>query len=288
MEANRQQFRFCGEGSKLHGRLPSAISPDCLMRTTSAVLLALLLLAAPGAAQAQFTYTTNNGAITLAEYTGSGGAVAISNFVASIGDYAFSGCTGLTGVTIPDGVTSIGEGVFNDCTSLGSVLFPGSLTNIGYFAFQGCNGLTTVTLPGSVSSIGYGAFQLCPSLSSAYFQGNAPDTNSPVFIGFEYATVYYLPGATGWAEFAANTGLSPILWNPMILTGNAGFGLTNNQFRFNVTGTTNIPIVVEACANLANPVWISLTNVTLTNGLFHFSEPLQAGSPARYYRIGSP
>jgi hypothetical protein len=258
------------------------------MKTTSPVLLALLLLAATGAAQAQFTYTTNNGAITLAGYTGSGGAVVISNFVTSVGDYAFSGCTGLTGVTIPDSVTSIGEETFNDCTSLGSVLFSGSLTNIGYFAFEGCNSLTTVTIPGSVSGIGYGAFQLCPSLSRAYFQGNAPDTNSAVFIGFEYATVYYLPGTTGWAEFAANTGLAPILWNPLIQSGNAGFGLTNNQFRFNVTGTANIPIVVEACADLANPVWISLTNVTLTNGLFHFSDPVPEGGSSRFYRISSP
>jgi hypothetical protein len=32
----------------------------------------------------------------------------------------------------------------------------------------------------------------------------------------------------------------------------------------------------------------ALTNVTLTNGLFHFSEPLQPNTPARYYRIASP
>jgi hypothetical protein len=46
--------------------------------------------------------------------------------------------------------------------------------------------------------------------------------------------------------------------------------------------------VVEASTNLANPVWTPLTNVTLTNGLFHFSESAQPNSAGRYYRIRSP
>jgi len=62
----------------------------------------------------------------------------------------------------------------------------------------------------------------------------------------------------------------------------------NNQFGFDISSTNTIRIVVEACTNLANPVWTPLTNVTLTTGSFYFSEPIQAGSPSRYYRISSP
>ena len=38
--------------------------------------------------------------------------------VTSIGAYAFSGCTGLTEITIPDSVSSIGFTAFSNCSSL--------------------------------------------------------------------------------------------------------------------------------------------------------------------------
>ena len=46
-----------------------------------------------------------------------------------------------------------------------------------------------------------------------------------------------------------------MLWNPLIQASGTSFGVQSSQFGFNITGTTNIPIVVEACTNLANPQW---------------------------------
>src|ERR1051325_10680402 len=69
-------------------------------------------------AQAQdFTYTTNNGTITITGYTGPGGNVTIPSVITGlpvtvIGDKAFYFVTGLTGVNIPDSVTSIGDDGF--------------------------------------------------------------------------------------------------------------------------------------------------------------------------------
>lgn len=38
-----------------------------------------------------------------------------------IGDYAFSNCSSLTSITIPDSVTTIGNSVFGGCSSLSSI-----------------------------------------------------------------------------------------------------------------------------------------------------------------------
>ncbi|MDR1787882.1 MAG: leucine-rich repeat protein [Treponema sp.] len=80
---------------------------------------------------------------------GKTGAYTIPSSVTSIGDYAFSGCTGLTSVTIGASVTSIGNYAFYVCTGLTSVTIPGSVTSIGSQAFRDCNGLTSVTFEGS-------------------------------------------------------------------------------------------------------------------------------------------
>ena len=113
-------------------------------------MLLLLLLAVPAVAQAQFTYTTNNGAITITKYTGLGGAVTIPSTinglpVTLIGSLAFNWCTSLTSVTIPGGV-DIGQYAFNGCTNLSSVTIGGGVTRIGLCAFAGCASLPSVTI----------------------------------------------------------------------------------------------------------------------------------------------
>ncbi|MBO5706614.1 MAG: leucine-rich repeat domain-containing protein, partial [Bacteroidaceae bacterium] len=86
--------------------------------------------------------------------------------VTSIGYSAFSACSGLTSVTIPNSVTSIGKSAFYWCFGLTSVTIGNSVTSIGNQAFHNCNGLTSVTIPNSVTSIGEEAFFSCDVLTS--------------------------------------------------------------------------------------------------------------------------
>jgi hypothetical protein len=92
--------------------------------------------------------------------------------VTSIGNGAFSYCTNLSGITIPDSVTSIGEGAFSHCANLTSITISDSVTSIGSSAFSSCYSLSSITIPDSVTSIGDHAFYTCSSLSSI----NIPDS----------------------------------------------------------------------------------------------------------------
>ena len=88
-------------------------------------------------------------------------SVTIPNSVTSIGWSAFENCSGLTSVTIPNSVTSIGNWAFSHCSGLTSITIPNSVTSIGNYAFSDCSGLTSITIPNSVTSIGSYAFRGC-------------------------------------------------------------------------------------------------------------------------------
>ena len=70
-----------------------------------------------------------------------------------IGRWAFSGCSGLTSITIPFGIKAISIGAFARCSGLTSICIPNSVTSIGTVAFGACDALTTITIPESVTSI---------------------------------------------------------------------------------------------------------------------------------------
>ena len=88
------------------------------------------------------------------------------DLVTRIGERAFSNCSDINSVVIPDGVVEIGEDSFSYCSSLTSVFIPESVTRIGNGAFCGCSSLTSISIPESVTRIGNDAFSGCSSLTS--------------------------------------------------------------------------------------------------------------------------
>jgi BspA type Leucine rich repeat region (6 copies) len=278
------------------------------------LLAALLLLALPAVAQAQFTYTTNNGAIIITGHT-----IPLTNIVVPasingylvtiIGDNAFRDSLNLTNAMIPNSITYIGENAFFNCPNLASMAISDSVTSIGNDAFEAdygltnltignsvtnigdnairdCTNLTDVIIPASVTSIGMATFAGDLSLTNVTFLGNAPGLGNFAFaVDAVGATAYYYPGTSGWSSTYG--GIPTVLWNPQVPAGNGNLGIKNGQFGFNLTGPTNATIVVEASTNLSTWIPVS-TNIFSSSGTSSFSDPQWTNYPGRYYRFRAP
>ncbi|MCM1315656.1 MAG: leucine-rich repeat protein [Prevotella sp.] len=81
--------------------------------------------------------------------------------VRDIGDNAFSGCSELSQIIIPDCVKNIKQSAFNGCSNLTTIDLPDNLSTIGSCAFANC-GFTEVTIPESVVTIDCLAFAATP------------------------------------------------------------------------------------------------------------------------------
>ena len=247
--------------------------------------------------------------------------VTIPNWVTNIGSSAFRRCSSLTDVTIPESVINIGSSAFGACDNLtaisvdptnpvycsidgvlfdksqttllqypagksGSYKIPENVRNIGDYAFALNLNPTTITIPASVTNIGYEAFFSPYRLANIYFQGNAPNVEALVFYNNFISTAYYLPGTTGWSDTFG--GVPAVLWNPKAQTSDGRFGVQANSFGFNITGTSNLVIVVEAATDFANPVWVPVQTNVLTGGAVYFSDAQWTNYPGRFYRLRSP
>jgi len=190
---------------------------------------------------------------------------------------AFAGCPSLTAITV-DPLNSV-------FSSVDGVLFnKGRTTLIGYPGGK----VGSYTIPNSVTSIGNYAFAYCSNLAGVYFRGNSPTPTNDltVFQSATNVTVYYLPGTTGWGS--TFDGRPTALWLPQVQSTSAIFGVQSNQFGFNINWVSDTTVVVEACTNLANPIWSPVATNTLTGGPSYFCDPQWTNYPGRFYRLRSP
>lgn len=126
-----------------------------------------------------------------------------------IGEYAFYGCSSLSGftvaasnseyaaqdgllyskpldtllvcplsrvgaLTIPNGVKSLGHSALEGCLNLTSVSLPLSLIEIGNNVFHSCTGLKTVEIPTSVEKFGNSVFYNCSALTELAIGKSTP------------------------------------------------------------------------------------------------------------------
>lgn len=150
--------------------------------------------------------------------------------VTSIGDDAFSDCSGLTSITIPESVTSIGYKAFAETkwydelpdglVYAGKVAYKykGTMpenatiaikegtTSISREAFSNCSGLTSITIPNSVTSIGYEAFYDCNGLTSITIPNSVTTIGSSAFDGCSGLTSITIPNSVTSIGYSAFKG----------------------------------------------------------------------------------
>ena len=69
------------------------------------------------------------------------------NNVETIAYRAFSGCSGLREVKLPDSVKTLGDGAFNNCTALEKITFGKNVSRLGINPFSDCTVLRDITVP---------------------------------------------------------------------------------------------------------------------------------------------
>ncbi len=132
--------------------------------------------------------------------------ITIPESVMSIGDYAFEGCTDLMSITISDGVMKIGKGAFFNCTALTSITIPNHIENIGDEAFRG-TGLTDITIPDRVTKIGDLAFGWCRRLTSITIPDCVERIGNEVFKGCnELTSINYEGTKAQWKAIDKGVG----------------------------------------------------------------------------------
>lgn len=135
-------------------------------------------------------------------------SIIINSDVSSLGYRAFSGCTSLKNIQLPQSLTQIEGQTFMGCSSLQSITIPNSVETISYEAFYGCETLSEITLGFNVNVIAQDVFKDCTSLNKITSLNRTPpmllsDTFEPYH--YTQATLYGNSGmywfATYWDKF---------------------------------------------------------------------------------------
>lgn len=99
--------------------------------------------------------------------------VQLSSKITSVSQDAFSGCSALKTVILPENLKSIENGAFKT-SSITEITLPSCLETIGNWAFEGCEKLQQITIPQSVLTIGEAAFRMCFALKNVTIKKASP------------------------------------------------------------------------------------------------------------------
>ena len=199
---------------------------------------------------------------------------------------AFSGCSNMVSISIPNSVVSIEDGAFDGCTSLpvengvryadcyAVEVVDKTLTNytlkdnvrfLGSGLFQGCSFLSSMNIPESVISIGGSAFLDCTSLTSLVLPEGITSIGGSAFYGCSALASIDIPeGVTsieGSTFFGCTSLTSLVLPEGITSIGGSAF------YGCSALASIDIPEGVTSIEGSTFSGCTSLTSLVLSEGI---------------------
>jgi hypothetical protein len=188
--------------------------------------------------------------------------------------------------------TGVSPGAAANLTGWNSPLYLGLCDSPAFISRQPTNQFVAPGTNLTLTVVAYG----CPPPSYQWWNSHgtiAGATNASYGINpvqTNHAGDYWVVVTNSWAirtsAVATVTVLVPGSFT--MQTSDDSFGLRTNRFGFNITGPSNLVVVVEASTNLANPGWSPVRTNTLTGGSSYFNDAQWTNYPTRFYRLRWP
>lgn len=195
--------------SKANGKYYSA--GNCIIETATGTLVV-------GCSTSVIPGDKNITRIGAGAFTGCTGLknIVIPDTITDIENDAFCGCSELEGVVLGSGLKHIGKQAFYNCLKMKSIVIPDGVVSIGADAFFKCKALTEISIPASVTELGSGVFSNCTELKSVVIHGNILSLEDITFYLCSKLAELRLPGSIkkiGYRAFSNNSILEVIYFD---------------------------------------------------------------------------